>query len=64
LAKGPLPFAWEEIAEISCDRRIEPQPRARVIVGRRTDRPATAPLSHAGGEAPDNSSIRQTAGYR
>ena len=64
LEKRPLPFAWESIAEISCDRRIEPQPRARVIVGRRTDRPASAPLRQAGGDAPGKFPIRQAAGYR
>ena len=42
LEKQPLPFAWENIAEISCDRRIEKHTRARVIVGRRTDRAMTA----------------------
>ena len=64
LEKAQLPFAWESIAEINCDRRVEPQPRARVIVGRRTDRPAGAVLQHASGDAPAKSPIRQTAGYR
>lgn len=64
LEKAPLPFEWESIAEISCDRRIEPQPRARVIVGRRIDRHTSAYLHHASGEAPDKSPIHQAAGYR
>jgi 4-amino-4-deoxy-L-arabinose transferase-like glycosyltransferase len=64
LEKRPLPFAWESIAEISCDRRIEPQPRSRVIVGRRTDRPANGDLRQAAVQAADESSIRQAAGYR
>jgi 4-amino-4-deoxy-L-arabinose transferase-like glycosyltransferase len=63
LEKAPLPFEWESIAEISCDRRIEPQPRARVIVGRRTDRHASA-LRQAAGQDPEKSPIRQAAGYR
>jgi len=31
----PLPFAWERIAEISCDRDRTPAPEEVVIVGRR-----------------------------
>jgi hypothetical protein len=31
----PLPFAWEKIAEISCDRDRTPEPEEVVIVGRR-----------------------------
>jgi 4-amino-4-deoxy-L-arabinose transferase-like glycosyltransferase len=64
LEKRPLPFAWEKIAEVTCDRRIERPRRARVIVGRRTDRPASAPIHQVNGAAPDTSPIRQTAGYR
>jgi len=64
LEKRPLPFAWEKIAEVTCDRRIERPRRARVIVGRRTDRPASAGIEPASGAGSDSSPIRQTAGYR
>jgi hypothetical protein len=30
-----VPFAWEQVAEISCERARSAQPRAKVIVGRR-----------------------------
>lgn len=64
LEKGPLPFAWEQIAEVNCDRRIEPIPRARVIVGRRTDRPAGDAMQASAGTDAAAGTIRQTTGYR
>jgi hypothetical protein len=64
LEKQQLPFAWESIAEINCDRRIENPHRARVIVGRRTDRPAGSVVHQASGDAPDKSPIRQATSYR
>jgi len=42
LENEPLPFAWEKVADISCDRHHLKQARSRVIVGRRTDLAATA----------------------
>lgn len=42
LAAEGLPFPWEQVADISCDRRIQEHPAWRVIVGRRIDLPATA----------------------
>ncbi|HEY2250069.1 MAG TPA: glycosyltransferase family 39 protein [Planctomycetaceae bacterium] len=64
LDRQPLPFAWEPIAEINCDRRIETPRRARIIIGHRTDHPATAPLQQASGAAPEKSPIRQSTSYR
>ncbi|MBI3862019.1 MAG: glycosyltransferase family 39 protein [Planctomycetia bacterium] len=61
LEKGPLPFAWEPIDVIICDRRIEPYPRARVVVGRRTDRPASAAIQAAARET-EPAAIEQTGG--
>jgi len=60
----PLPFAWEPVGEINCDRRNEKPRRAVIIVGRRTDRPATAPIQQASGAASEKSAIQQTTGYR
>lgn len=34
--REPLPFAWEKVAEISCDRHRRENPFDRVLVGRRT----------------------------
>jgi hypothetical protein len=31
---GTLPFAWEEIARVPCDRRIDRESTAEVIIGR------------------------------
>jgi hypothetical protein len=31
----PLPFAWEKLAEVSCDRDRTPEPEEVVIIGRR-----------------------------
>jgi len=31
----PLPFAWEKVAEVSCDRDRTPEPEEVVIIGRR-----------------------------
>ncbi len=42
LAGHPLPFSWETVAEVNCDRHFEQHPRWRIIVGHRTDIPATA----------------------
>lgn len=66
LEKNPLPFEWEKLAEINCDRRIEPFPRARVVVGRRTDRPARAPatIQQADGQNAEAAQIQKTSGYR
>lgn len=33
--RDPLPFAWEKVAEISCDRHRRDDPFDRVLVGRR-----------------------------
>lgn len=41
-ASSPLPFPWEPIADIRCDRHVGQGARWRVIVGHRTDIPATA----------------------
>jgi 4-amino-4-deoxy-L-arabinose transferase-like glycosyltransferase len=35
----PLPFAWEKLAEISCDRDRTPEPEEVVIIGRRLTYP-------------------------
>jgi len=32
---GPLPFEWETVAVVSCDRNRQPEPQCKVIVGRR-----------------------------
>jgi 4-amino-4-deoxy-L-arabinose transferase-like glycosyltransferase len=37
-----IPFAWERVAEISCDRAKTDRPRARVIIGRRVSLVADA----------------------
>jgi 4-amino-4-deoxy-L-arabinose transferase-like glycosyltransferase len=64
LQKSPLPFEWEKLAEINCDRRIEPTPRARVVIGRRLARPATATVQQAAGEDAETARIQKTSGYR
>jgi hypothetical protein len=64
LQKSPLPFEWEKLAEINCDRRIEPTPRARVVIGRRLARPATATVQQAAGEDAETARIQNTSGYR
>lgn len=33
--KDSMPFAWEEVAVISCDRKYRPKPLVEVIIGRR-----------------------------
>ena len=38
-----VPFPWERVAEISCERARSAQPRAKVIVGRRIVLSAAAP---------------------
>jgi hypothetical protein len=39
-AVGEVPFPWQKIAEISCERRHKAHPRMTVTVGRRlSDRP-------------------------
>lgn len=42
-----LPFAWEPIDVVSCDRTPRPVPVNRVIIGRRLDPPRTAVLMSA-----------------
>jgi hypothetical protein len=37
-----LPFAWEQVAVVSCDRNHLEQPQRTVIVGRRTGSPQVA----------------------
>lgn len=32
-----IPFAWEQVAEISCERTVTVHPRTKVVVGRRLD---------------------------
>lgn len=32
---GPLPFEWETVAVVSCDRNRHPEPQCKVIIGRR-----------------------------
>jgi hypothetical protein len=49
LFQNPLPFEWEQLADINCDRRPEPLPRSRVVVGRRIDRPASPVVRQAAG---------------
>ena len=34
-----LPFPWKPVTEISCDRHKQPEPRIRVVNGRRLDVP-------------------------
>ena len=34
---GELPFAWEKIAVVSCDRNHLPEPQRTVVIGRRLD---------------------------
>lgn len=43
----PLPFEWEAVGDIVCDRRIEPAVRSHVIVGRRIEEPATVARNRA-----------------
>jgi 4-amino-4-deoxy-L-arabinose transferase-like glycosyltransferase len=38
--RKPLPFAWEEIAAISCDRNVRDHPVDVMVVGRRVSRPS------------------------
>lgn len=38
----PLPFAWEQIAAVSCDRNRRQQPRDKVVIGRVLRDAATA----------------------
>lgn len=46
--RKPLPFAWEEIGVVSCDRYVRANPVDAMIIGRRlthiADRPAAADL--------------------
>jgi 4-amino-4-deoxy-L-arabinose transferase-like glycosyltransferase len=41
----PLPFIWEKVAEISCDRDRTPNPEEVVIVGRRLPAETSFPLT-------------------
>ncbi len=36
----PLPFAWERLAVVSCERNRLPRPEMKMVVGRRLDVPA------------------------
>lgn len=47
-----LPFPWKPVVEISCDRHKRPDPRIRVVIGRRQDVP----------EGPPSESPSSTAG--
>ena len=54
-----LPFAWQRLADVRCDRRINSPPQMMVIVGRRlraeerlTYHPSQAPIYEAGSAAP------------
>lgn len=38
-----LPFAWEEVGTVVCDRFIQPTPELLVVVARRTDSPSSRP---------------------
>jgi len=49
--RTPLPFLWEVVDDISCDRHQEQAGKWRVIVGRRTDPAATHQTSVAGAGA-------------
>lgn len=51
---GRLPFAWEEIATVCCDRRIKETPEWLVVVGRRLPAVATGP-----GAAPSSDQQRR-----
>lgn len=42
-----VPFPWERVAEISCERARSAQPRAKVIVGRRIVLSAAAPADES-----------------
>ncbi|MEX2113060.1 MAG: glycosyltransferase family 39 protein [Pirellulales bacterium] len=42
-----VPFAWQPVAEISCERAESDNPRAKVIVGRRVAEVASRPLRPA-----------------
>jgi hypothetical protein len=49
-----IPFAWETVAEVSCERTKTPQPRTKVVVGRRLayERVAASPVLKASFAAP------------
>jgi 4-amino-4-deoxy-L-arabinose transferase-like glycosyltransferase len=46
-----LPFAWEEVAAINCDRYRRDLPECHVVVGRRLPAPATPPRRPGGSVA-------------
>ncbi len=48
LDRTPLPFRYERIADINCDRHRLEHVKARVIIGRRLDAPKTAASKVAG----------------
>jgi len=47
-----VPFPWERVAEISCERARSAQPRAKVIVGRRIVLSAATPADETPAAAP------------
>jgi len=47
LERNPLPFRYELIADINCDRHQLRHVKARVIIGRRLDAPQTASMKSA-----------------
>ena len=46
-ANEKLPFEWEKIAEINCNKHAVQYVNWRIIVGRRLDTPATASVHQA-----------------
>lgn len=44
LAAEGLPFPWEKVGDVCCDRHLLARPAWRVIVGRRIDLPETASI--------------------
>lgn len=42
-----IPFAWDHVADISCERTQSPRPATKVVVGRRRNGPLTANSSES-----------------